>query len=368
MTEREQQILALLKQDPLIAQQSIAEQLGISRSAVAGHIMNLTNKGVIRGKGYILAQNKFAVVIGGTNMDILGRPSGRFQAGDSNPGSVSCSPGGVGRNIAENLARIGSDTRLISAIGKDTYGQMIMQHSQMAGVDMKAMLQLSDAATSTYLSVLDGEGDMHVAINDMAILERLNAEMLKHHAELLRRAELIILDTNLSEDALEYLLSNFADKPIFVDTVSCAKAGKLKPYLSAIHTLKPNLKEAQQLSGINVESHDQLPQLANWFHEQGVKRVFLSMGSQGVFYSDASQPQSVEQALVPAIPVAMTNANGAGDAFLAGLAHSFLKQWPVEQSTHFAMAAAVVALSHLATINPNMSETSVNRVLKESVC
>lgn len=368
MTEREQQILALLKQDPLIAQQSLADQLGISRSAVAGHIMNLTNKGVIRGKGYILAKDRFAVVVGGTNMDILGRPTSSFQAGDSNPGSVSCSPGGVGRNIAENLARIGSDTRLISAIGKDTYGQMIMQQSQMAGVDMKATLQLSDASTSTYLSVLDGDGDMHVAINDMAILERLNADMLKHHAELLRRAELIIIDTNLSQDALEYILSNFADKPIFVDTVSCAKASKLKPFLSAIHTLKPNIKEAQQLSGIQIESNDQLPKLANWFHAQGVKRVFLSLGSEGVFYSDSTAEQNTEQALIPAIPVAMTNANGAGDAFLAGLAHSFLQQWSIEHSTHFAMAAAVVALSHLATINPNMSETSVNRVLKESVC
>ena len=178
MTERELEILALLKQDPLIAQQNLADQLGISRSAVAGHIMNLTNKGVIRGKGYILAESRYAVVIGGANMDILGRPLNSLQVGDSNPGSVTCSPGGVGRNIAENLARLGSQTRLISAIGKDTYGQMIMNQCQQAGIDMKGCLQLNDANTSTYLSVLDGDSDMHVAINDMAILERLSVEVL----------------------------------------------------------------------------------------------------------------------------------------------------------------------------------------------
>ena len=125
---------------------------------------------------------------------------------------------------------------------------------------------------------------MHVAIADMAIIERLGVDVLKAHEDMLRRAELLVVDVNLSEEALEYLLSNFTDKPIFVDTVSCAKAHKIKPYLNAIHTLKPNLKEAQQLSGISIQDNTELPKLANWFHDQGVQRVFLSLGSDGVFF------------------------------------------------------------------------------------
>ncbi|MGI2113381.1 PfkB family carbohydrate kinase [Shewanella frigidimarina] len=363
MTERELEILALLKQDPLMPQQDMADKLSMSRSAVAGHIMNLTNKGIIRGKGYILAEAPYVVVIGGANMDILGRPAGSLRVGDSNPGSVSCSPGGVGRNIAENLARLGTDTRLTTAVGKDTYGQEIIEHCQRAGIDMKHTLQLPDSVTSTYLSVLDGESDMHVAINDMAILERLSVDVLKSQQAMLQRANVIVVDANLSQTSLAYILSNYADIPLFVDPVSCAKAIKLKPYLSAIHTLKPNLKEAEQLSGITITDHDQLPELANWFHAQGVERIFLSLGVDGVFFSDKQ-----EQALLPAIPVSMVNANGAGDAFLAGLAHGFIQDWSTRKSTEFAMAAAVVALSDIATINPNMSEISVNRVIKESLC
>ncbi|AYV13913.1 winged helix-turn-helix transcriptional regulator [Shewanella algae] len=363
MTERELEILALIKADPLIPQQKLADQLGITRSAVAGHIMNLTHKGVIRGKGYILAENPFAVVIGGANMDILGRPASKLRVGDSNPGSVSCSPGGVGRNIAENLARLGSDTRLVTAVGKDAYGEMITAQCRQAGVDMGNSLQFEDAVTSTYLSVLDGDADMHVAINDMAILERLGPEVLKGLEDMLRRAELLVLDTNLSEAALSYLLSNFPQVPVFIDTVSCVKAMKIKPYLNAIHTLKPNLKEAEHLSGIEMRSKQDLSTIANWFHEQGVKRIFLSMGSEGVFVSDGGESQ-----MVSAKQVEMVNANGAGDAFLAGLAHGWLKQWPLLETTEFAMAAARLALSHIATINPNMSEISVNRIIKESLC
>lgn len=159
---------------------------------------------------------------------------------------------------------------------------------------MKHTLQLTDSVTSTYLSVLDGESDMHVTINDMAILKRLSVDVLKSQQAMLQRANVIVVDANLSQTSLPYILSNYADILLFVDPVSCAKAIKLKPYLNAIHTLKPNLKEAEQLSGITITDHDLLPELANWFHAQGVERIFLSLGVDGVFFSDKQ-----EQALLP---------------------------------------------------------------------
>ena len=72
-TQREQQILDIVQQNPLIAQQTLADQLGISRSAVAVHLMNLMQKGEILGKGYVIAPKKQVLVIGGANMDISGK-------------------------------------------------------------------------------------------------------------------------------------------------------------------------------------------------------------------------------------------------------------------------------------------------------
>ncbi len=74
-TQREQQILDLIIADPMISQQSIADRLQISRSAVAGHIMKLTGKGVIKGRAYVVDQAPFVVAIGGANIDVHGRPS-----------------------------------------------------------------------------------------------------------------------------------------------------------------------------------------------------------------------------------------------------------------------------------------------------
>ena len=216
MTPREQEVLALVRSDPLIAQAAIAAKLGISRSAVAGHIMNLTAKGKIRGRGYILADDPFVVVAGGANMDICAAPDTALRMQDSNPGTVVTSPGGVARNIAENLARLGVDCRLIAAVGADYHGDLLLEQGRAAGIDMSAVLRLDDAPTSTYVSLLDESGDMRIAVNDMSIVEALEPERLRTHEKMLQQASLLVIDTNLPGASLACLCALRGDRPLFV--------------------------------------------------------------------------------------------------------------------------------------------------------
>ena len=122
MNDREKQILKILRRNPLIQQNEIADILQISRSRVAAHIMDLMRKGAIKGKGYILTEQAYCVVVGAINMDIRGMADIHYPQAASNPGSIHCSAGGVGRNIAHNLALLGRDVHLISAVGSDFYG------------------------------------------------------------------------------------------------------------------------------------------------------------------------------------------------------------------------------------------------------
>jgi pseudouridine kinase len=363
ITEREQQVLDLVRASPLISQHAIAEELGISRSAVAGHIMNLTSKGIIKGRGYVISDAPFVAVIGGANMDIHGSPGARLRKHDSNPGTVHTSPGGVARNIAENLARLGADCRLIAPVGNDHHGQLLMKQGDAAGIDMQNMLQFDAANTSTYLSVLDDCGDMFVGISDMSILDLLNAERLRTHEKMLQQASLVIADTNLTDNALGYITRTCADQTLFVDTVSTTKALRIKPYLDAVHTLKPSLIEAEELAGIRAPTNKELPGLAAWFHERGVRRLFVTLGARGVFYStqDAQGIEASANSLEHPV-----NAGGAGDAFVAGLAYAWLKQWPLLKSVRFAIATATLALTDAATINPNMSATAVQKIYEQN--
>lgn len=345
----------------MISQQALAGKLGISRSAVAGHIMKLTNKGIIKGRGYVISDASFVAAIGGANMDIHGKPAGALRRHDSNPGTVHTSPGGVARNIAENLARLGADCRLISAIGSDAHGQLLLQHCRDAGVDIQHVQQIDGAQTSTYLSVLDQSGDMHVAINDMAILEELGPERLRAQTAMLKQASLIVLDTNLREDTLAWLIQTFSDQTLFVDTVSTTKARKIRPHLNAIHTLKASRIEAEALTGLGARTQKDRRKLAAWLHEEGVARLFVTLGEGGVFYS-AGDVQGVLKPHDARRKV--RNAGGAGDAFLAGIAYAWLQNWPLKKALRFATAAADVTLSDDASSSAALSLTAVNRIYR----
>ena len=359
VTNREQQILVLIREDPLISQQAIAKKMGISRSAVAGHIMKLTNKGIIAGRAYVVSDASFVAVIGGMNMDIHGKPAKTLRRHDSNPGSVHTSPGGVARNIAENLARLSIDCRLISAVGNDQYGQALLQQCRDSGIDVQHVQQFDSIPTSTYLSVLDGSGDMHVAINDMAIIDAIDPERMHSIEAMLKRTPLVVIDTNLREDTLGWLAERLDGQVLFVDTVSTIKGKKIKPHLSAIHTLKANRDEAEALSGLNARTKAERRKLAEWFHNKGVTRLFVTLGKGGVFYSTGDQ-QGIERP--PHKRSEMCNAGGAGDAFMAGLAYSWLHDWALKKSIQFALAAADVTLSDDKSSSPAISLTAVNCV------
>ena len=278
---------------------------------------------------------------------------------DSNPGTVTASPGGVARNIAENLARLGAECRLVAAVGADHHGDLLLEQGQAAGIDMRFVLQLEAVQTSTYVSVLDHSGDMLVAINDMSIADELTPDRLQAHEQMLKQARLIIADTNVSEAALDYVAAILIEQPLFVDVVSTVKALRIKPHLRSVHTLKASRSEAEALSKMSARSNKELLEVAGWFHEQGVERIFITLDADGVFYSDGNQ-HGMEDAGSPTASV--SNASGAGDAFVAGIAYAWLQQWPIVKSVRFAVSAATLALSHRATINPGMSLASVNEI------
>lgn len=360
MTRRERQILALIREDPMISQDDIAAALGVSRSAVAGHIMRLTNRGVIRGRGYVLGDGAFIVSVGGAMMDIHGKPSCRLMHHDSNPGSVYSSPGGVARNVAENLSRLGVDSRLISAIGDDIAGDDLMRSGRDAGIDMQHVVKFADSRTSAYISVLDENGEMQVAVNDMTVMDKLTPPALRSSLPILKASALVVADANLPEATLALLSSVVGNERLVVDTVSVAKSQKISACLHGIHTLKCTQAEAAALTGMKTRTENQLRILSDRLHEHGVARVFVTMGASGVFYSDGQQrgirrPGRRRKSTM--------NSSGAGDAFLAGIAYSMLQRWALDKSVRFALSAANVTLNHQSSNNPALSVATVQRAM-----
>lgn len=355
MTQRERQILQWIADDPMISQEALAERAGITRSSVAVHISNLMKKGYIAGKGYILQPGQYVVVAGAVNVDIGGQSYKPLVARDSNPGRVTMSLGGVGRNIAHNLCLLGAKVHLLTALGEDVHAEEVNASCEKLGIDVSRALRVPDGVTSTYLFLSGDNGDMELAVSDMDIYEKLTPDYFARHLSLLNGAALIVADTNIPAESLAYLAEH-CTPPLFVDPVSTVKGEKVRSILGKIHTFKPNRLEAELLSGVKITDEASLRQAAKVLLDTGLERVFISLGEEGVFAADHN-----EMTMLPCCEAQVRNATGAGDAFMAALAWSWLEGKDLTGSAQAAAAAAAIAVEGEATINPAMSAGAVQK-------
>ncbi|MGX2718303.1 sugar kinase [Escherichia coli] len=362
MDNREKEILRMLRHNPLIQQNEIAEILQISRSRVAAHIMDLMRKGAIKGKGYILTEQEYCVVLGAINMDIRGVADIHYPQKSSSPGSIYCSAGGVGRNIAHNLALLGRNVHLISAVGNDFYGETLLEQTRLAGVNVTNCIRLNGQNTSTYVSIADLQAETVMAINDTHILQQLTPQLLDASRMLIRHAGVVLADCNLTPAALEWIFTVADGIPVFIDTVSKFKAVNVKNWLPHIHTLKPTQKELEILWGSPVNNETDLLTAVNALHQQGVQQIFVWMGDESVF---CSQREGEQFLLTPPVH-AVVDSFGADDGFMAGLLYSFLEGSSFQESAHFAMACAALSRASTSINNPTLSVNNAQYLLKTS--
>ncbi|MBQ3078974.1 MAG: carbohydrate kinase family protein [Clostridia bacterium] len=248
-----------------------------------------------------------ASVIGGINLDVTGFSASPLIVRDSNPGQIRFSPGGVGRNIAEQLARAGIETTLFTAISSDSQGDMLY-HACLAGNINVSHALRSPVPTSCYLSIHDADGDMALAVNDMQLIDEITPEYLRGVLAEIEKGDVCVIDANLSPESLLFIAENVT-RPLAADPVSTVKIAKLRPILHRLAAFKPNLIEAKFLTGETDEKS-----AAKKLIDMGVKRVVISMGDQGAFYMDASGSGFVRPE-----EVFSCQTNGAGDAMCAGV-------------------------------------------------
>lgn len=358
MTQRERQVLQLIEANPMISQQELADKLGITRSSAAVHISNLIKKGCIAGKGYVLRSGSYVVVVGGVNVDIGGHSFSPLVQADSNPGRVSMSLGGVGRNIAHNISLLGVDVRLLTAYGDDLNGERVAASCFELGIDMSRALRVPGGTTSTYLYLTDEKGEMALAVSDMEICKQITPQYLAANLQVMQNAQIVVVDCNIPEESLRYLAENLT-VPLFVDPVSTVKAVKLKPILHKIHTLKPNRLEAELLSGVKIETEEDVARAADKLLEMGVHRLFISLGADGVL---AAMGQ--EKLWLANLPGNMVNTTGCGDAFTAALVWAYLEGRGLKDTALAGLAAGSIAMESDETINPAMSADALIQRIK----
>jgi len=301
--------------------------------------------------------------IGGANVDIHAKGDKPIIMRDSNPGTLHTSLGGVCRNICENLALLGAQVKLVTVVGDDYRGKSILSGCEKAGIDMSAVRVLPGERSSSYVSVLDEQGDMLLAMSDMHIIKRLDAALVDDNAALLCDADMVICDGNLSAQTVERL-TEVCLSPLYLDPVSTSWARELKPFIASFDTVKPNALELEALSGCPCNTLEEIERAAGLLIAQGVRRVFVSMGADGMLYR-GREGTIYRKCCRPFNR--MVNATGAGDASMAGIVYASREGMTAEETLLFAMGAGMVAISGEDTINPKMSVEAIENMIKEYI-
>ena len=302
----------------------------------------------------------FVSVIGGLNIDLQGSSVNPLVFNDSNPGEIVMSAGGVGRNIAENISKLNIHSKILSYVGNDALGDFVVNKSSLSGVDTSFIKKHSHLPTSQYLSVLDDNNDMLVSISDMRIIEEMTIQDIDKWNLTIEQSSAIVVDTNIPIPVIEYLTDKYSNIPLFLDPVSFAKTSKILKLIGRFHTVKPNRLETELISGVKITDNDSMLKAAKIIFDMGCKQIFITLGEDGVFYYDG---ENFGQYLHKGVN--MISANGAGDAFTAGVVYGFLKLNGIKETAEFASAAAVIALRSVNTISDDLSEERVKLLLKE---
>lgn len=353
LSVQERAVLDMIVANPFVSQQQIADAQGLARSTVAAHIVQLTQKGFVLGRGYYLPASKRIVCIGGAVFDRKYHAHAPLIGETSNPVSGYRSHGGVARNVTENLVRLGVNIGFVSILGDDETGRAILDNLRTLGVDVSRAIVTTKAPTAEYAAILNPDNELALGIADMGIFDLFQPDMLETVWPHLASADWVFADCNLPQATLEYLLSKKSGSRfrLAVDTVSAPKALRLPQDLSNVDLLFLNLDEAHSL----LRHASDAPRLSaeqalNELLARGVVRIVMTMGAGGVYVADESGISHI--ASVPAQPVDIT---GAGDALISGTLYCLLNRQDLAEAVRTGTLLATLTTESDASVHPDLS-------------
>lgn len=290
-------------------------------------------------------------VVGAANIDIGGFSDRRLIQKDSNPGRVYITRGGVGRNIAHNLGLLGEEVAFLTALGDDSFARDIIGELEAASVDLSLTELSNGVSTNIYCYICDTNGDMSVAVCDTGACEILTVPFLSRRKEALGRSKLVVADTNMSAEVINWLIENLT-APLLIDPVSVTKAKRLPERLNGVYAVKPNAIEAQAMTGVEIKERQDCQKACEILLDCGVERVFITLGADGVWCAEKGS-----HCWLPNLSPRLTGATGAGDAFTAALAVGYIDGAPLADCARLGLAAAAVACESREAVNPEMSRS-----------
>ena len=360
LNRNEEIILKIIKEDPYISQQTLAKEMKLSRPAVANIISRLVRKDYLLGRAYVVNEKPSIVCIGGANIDNWYQLTTSFQNSTSNSVTTVNQPGGVVRNIAENLGRLEQDVELLSIVGKDKEWQKIAKASKPF-MEVKHVASLCNSTTGKYIEIKDEKNQTKAKLLEDKIYENMTIEWLIENKRVVKQAETIIVDLNCPKETIDYLQQSTQNKqPFMIVSVSKDKMDHLPENLFGVHLFiavedgKPSKEKKNQTTF-------ELQKVGQRYLERGAESVIIFQNYQKVLIAKKGKQSMLfefKNSLIAAPYLC-----GVKEAFCAGLIYSYNKK----ETTMENLKTGYLNAFYTAYSKQNVrTELTKNQLIKEA--
>lgn len=358
MNQNEKTILDLIRQNPFISQQELAEYMGLSRSAIANIISALIKKEYLLGRAYVLNERSSILCIGAANVDKKIKTDEELRGYTSNPVNSTTTIGGVARNVAENLGRLGQKVSFISTVGNDPEWERIKAFSSEF-MDMNNVITVEGQSTGCYTALLDREGEMYLGLADMSIYDSLTPEALNKHAALIKNARCIVADLNCPKATIEYLCKSAEGYhiPLVLIAVSEPKMDRLPQDLQGVSCLIINKGELAAYLDTILDTDQKIEEAAKTLLAKGVKQIVLTAGSKAIL--SASQDEIRWYSVKKVDSHKVVDVTGAGDSFSGAFIYAWLNNYEQDKAILAGLTNAYHTIQSEFTVRPNLTKSQL---------
>ena len=299
--------------------------------------------------------------VGGATVDRTYRAQDVLRPGTSNPVTSRRSCGGVARNVAESLARLGAKVTLISAVGDDENGRAVTAHLAELGVNVSHVEVVPGRSTAEYVAVIEPTGELAFGLADMAVFEALTPDTLASARGAIEAGTLVFADCNLPAETLASLVvqRRAGTMPLLaVDAVSAPKAVRLPADLAGLDLLFLNETEALALLGRALLAEAAVAAL----RARGAVSVVLTRGAHSVLVANENGVT-----LLPTVPVAaVSDVTGAGDALVAATLRNLACGQDLISAVSAGLVAAALTLERPGGVRPDLSPALIESAMQRA--
>lgn len=305
-------------------------------------------------------QPKIAVA-GSINMDLVLRCSQFPKPGTTIVAqSYDEISGGKGANQAVSAAKAGAQVSMLGRVGDDAFGGRLAGGLNKHGVDCSHVLATPNCESGLAMIMLDPTGQ-----NSIIFVEGANGQFTPEDAgqmrDVIQSSDAVLLQLEIPlETVLEVIqIATSANVRVILDPAPVPEG--LPEELLKVDLICPNEHEAEQITGIAVDSHEQALAAAESLYKKGAKHVAITLGSRGTFLFDHNGGR-----LIPAFETKVVDTTAAGDAFAGALAVYWTQHDDLDEAVRFGNAAGAIAASRMGA-QPSMGTRSEIEGLWKSI-